>query len=96
MFKKMFANIKPHLVPETIAFFTRMLPLSILLSGAFMMTSAGDILKPFWKLILFSVIWSLFGLYLCRIVAFYVKKIMSGIAVVQDDIYQDTNLIKKS
>ncbi len=96
MFRKVFASIRPHIVPETIAFFTKMLPLAILISWIFMLTNAGDIIKPFWKLALFSVLWSLVGLYLCRIVAFYNKKVISGLAVAQGDVYHDPTKNPKS
>lgn len=95
MFRKMFASIKPHIVPETKAFFIKMLPLAILISWTFAMTSAGDVIKPMWKLALFSVLWSLVGLYLMRIIAFYVKKFTIGVPAVQADVFQDPQLTKK-
>lgn len=94
MFRKFIAGIKPHIIPETILLFKVMLPFAMLFSFIFCQTNAADILKPWLKLFLLGTLYSLIGLILMRIVAFFVKRVLTGIPVAQGDIHQEIQKVK--
>lgn len=87
--KRIFAKIVPHIIPELKMLFFKILPLGILLSVFFMMTEAQYIIRDDFKLILYGVLLSMAGLYLMRITAYVIKKIIVQIRSVIPDIYYD-------
>lgn len=91
--KKMLQRIVPHIVPELKLLFTRMLPLSLLVCFVFVFgTDAQYQIRNEMYVILYGVLLSLAGLYLIRITAFVIKRIVTSIhQVMPDYIYNENN-----
>ena len=88
--KKILKAIIPHIIPEIKMLFFRILPFSILLSVLlFMQTEAFFIIRDELKLFLYGVLWSAAGIYLMRITAYVIWKIITQIQNVIPDIYVD-------
>ena len=85
----MLRAIVPHIIPELKMLFFRILPLGIILSVIFMMTEAQYIIREDFKLILYGILLSMAGIYLMRITAFVIKRVITQIRNVIPDIYFD-------
>ena len=83
--KKMFRSIVPHIIPEFKLLLFKILPLGILLSIFFITSEAQYLIRDDIKLVLLGVI----GIYLVRIVAYFVLRIMTQIPYIIPDIFHD-------
>lgn len=93
----MFRAIVPHIIPELILLFTRMLPLACLVSFIFIMgTDAAYQVRSETSLIIYGVLLSLAGLYLLRITSYVVWRVIVGIGRVVPDIYIDESKNNKA
>lgn len=85
----MLARIAPHIVPEIKLFFFKILWLGILVGSLFWLTEAQYIIRsPLW-LILYGPILGITGIYLVRITAFVIKRVITQIPYVIPDVYYD-------
>ncbi len=87
--KKMLANIVPHIVPELKLFFFKILPLGILLSLFFILSEAQYIIRNEIKLVLYGILLGVGGIYLMRITAYVIKRILTQIPYIIPDIFYD-------
>ena len=88
--KRMIAKIVPHIVPELKLLFTRMIPLALIICWIFILfTDAQYQIRNDFKVILYGFLLTLAGLYLCRITAFVIKRILTSNHQVIPDIYYD-------
>lgn len=87
--KRMLGAIVPHIIPELKLFFTRILPLGILLAIFFWTSEAQYIIRDEIKLILYGVLLGVAGIYLMRITAYVIKRIIAQIPYVIPDIFYD-------
>ena len=84
----MFSAIVPHIIPELILLFTRMLPLACLVSLIFILgTDASYQIRSETKVILYGILLSLAGLYLLRITSYVIWRVITAIQKVIPDIY---------
>ena len=87
--KKMLRSIVPHIIPELKLFFSKILWLGILLGTIFYATEAKNIIRSDMKLLLYGPLLGIAGIYLVRITAFVIKKVLSQIPYIVPDIYYD-------
>jgi hypothetical protein len=87
--KKMFRSIVPHIIPELKLLLFRILPLGMLLSLFFITSEAQYLIRDEIKLILYGVLLGVAGIYLMRILAYFILRIITQIPYVIPDIYQD-------
>lgn len=85
----MLANIVPHIVPELKLFFFKILPLGILLSLFFILSEAQYIIRNEIKLVLYGILLGVGGIYLMRITAYVIKRILTQIPYIIPDIFYD-------
>ena len=95
--KKMFRAIIPRIVPELIMLFTRMLPLSCLVSLLFVLgTDASYQIRTPIMVIVYGVLLSLAGLYLLRITSYVIWRVITAINQVIPDIFYDESKNNKA
>ncbi len=87
--KRMLRAIVPHIIPELKLFFTRILPLGILLSIFFITSEAQYIVRRLDWLIIYGIMLGVGGIYLMRITAYVIKRIIGQIPYVVPDIFYD-------
>ncbi len=87
MIRRFFEQIRPYIRSETTAFFKFILPRGILLTLVFMIYAIEYDNILLWKKFLFGFLCSVGGLYLMRIVAWLVKKVIIRKSKVIPDIY---------
>lgn len=87
--KKMFRSIVPHIIPELKLLLFRILPLGMLLSVFFIFSEAQYLIRDELKLMLYGVLLGVGGIYLMRILAYFILRIITQIPYVIPDIYQD-------
>ncbi len=87
--KKILRSIVPHIIPELKLFFFKILWLGILLGSIFYFTEAQHIIRSLPKLLLYGPLLGIAGIYLLRITAFVIKKVLCQIPFVIPDIYLD-------
>jgi len=87
--KKMFRSIVPHIIPEFKLFLFRILPAGIVLSIFFIMSEAQYLIRDEIKLILYGVLLGVAGIYLMRITAYLILRILTQIPYIIPDIYHD-------
>lgn len=88
----MIGRIVPHIVPELKLLFMKMLPLALLLCWIFILwTDAQYQIRNDLKLLLYGFLFTLAGMYLCRITAYVIKRIITNIHQVIPDFYYDEN-----
>ena len=85
----MLRAIIPHIIPELKLLFTRILPLAILLSIFFITSEAQFIIRSLEKLLLIGILLGVGGIYLMRITAYVIKRIIAQIPYVVPDIFYD-------
>ena len=87
--KKTLGKIIPHIIPELKLLFTTILPLGILLSLFFVFSEAFFIIRDVAYLFLYGVLLGVGGIYLMRITAYVILRIITQITYVIPDIYYD-------
>lgn len=87
--KKMLRSIVPHIIPELKLLFFRILPLGILLSIFFISSEAQYIMRDPLKLVLYGILLGVGGIYLMRITAYVILRILTQIPYVIPDVYYD-------
>ena len=87
--KKMLAAVAPHIIPELKLFFFKILWLGILVGSIFWATEANNIIRDPLKLLLYGPMLGIAGIYLIRITAFVIRKVLCQIPFVIPDIYFD-------
>ena len=87
--KKMFRSIIPHIIPEFKLLLFKILPLGILLSLFFITSEAQYLIRDDIKLILYGVLLGVLGIYLVRIIAYFVLRILTQIPYIIPDIFHD-------
>lgn len=85
----MLRAIVPHIIPELKLLFTRFIPMALVLMWIFASTDAFYLIRSEFKLLLYGFLLSLAGIYLVRITAFVIKRIITQIPYVIPDIYFD-------
>lgn len=87
--KKMFRSIVPHIIPELKLLLFRILPIGILLSVFFVFSEAQYLIRDPLKLLLYGVLLGVAGIYLMRITAYFILRIITQIPYVIPDIFHD-------
>jgi hypothetical protein len=87
--KKMFRSIVPHIIPEFKLLLFRILPLGILLSLFFIFSEAQYLIRDILQLWLYGVLLGVAGIYLMRILAYFILRILTQIPYIIPDIYHD-------
>jgi len=87
--KKMFRSIIPHIIPEFKLLLFKILPLGILLSVFFITSEAQYLIRDDIKLILYGILLGVIGIYLVRIIAYLVLRILTQIPYIIPDIFHD-------
>ena len=85
----MFRSIIPHIIPEFKLLLFKILPLGILLSLFFITSEAQYLIRDDIKLILYGVLLGVLGIYLVRIIAYFVLRILTQIPYIIPDIFHD-------
>lgn len=93
--KKMFRSIIPHIIPELKLLLFRILPLGILLSTFFIFSEAQYLIRDELQLILYGVLLGVAGIYLMRILAYFILRILTQIPYVIPDIFYDDSKNKQ-
>ena len=93
--KKSLAKIIPHIIPELKLLFTLILPIGILLSFIFVSTEAQFIIRDIVQLFLYGLLLSIGGIYLMRITAYVILRVLTQIPYVIPDVYYDESKNKK-
>ncbi|GLR16700.1 hypothetical protein [Portibacter lacus] len=87
--KKMFRNIVPHIIPEFKLLLFKILPAGMVLSIFFITSEAQYLIRDELKLILYGVLLGVAGIYLMRIIAYFILRIMTQIPYIIPDIFHD-------
>ena len=87
--KKMFRAVLPHIIPELKLFFFKILWLGILIGSLFWLTEAQYIMRSTERFLIYGPMLGIAGIYLVRITAFVIKKILCQISYVIPDVYYD-------
>lgn len=94
--KRMLKKMVPHIIPETIMFFTKILPIAMILALFFYFGEAKYQIKSNFFLYLYGVLTFIAGIYLMRIIAYAVKKSILSIRNVIPDVYLDESKNEKA
>jgi hypothetical protein len=94
--KKILKRIIPHIIPEIILFFTRILPLGLFIALSLFSLKAYYHFQSPLKTILTGTLTCIGGIYLMRITAYAVKSTIIKIKNVIPDIYYDESLNDKA
>lgn len=87
MLRRVFARIQPHIVPETMMFFKRILPAGMILAFLIFLTDGNLIYRSSIKLYLLGLALCVGGLYIMRIMAYLIFKVVTGTNKVKQDLY---------
>ena len=87
--KKILRRIIPHIIPETILFFTKILPVALIIDIFFFYQGAQNYNPSMVKTLLWGLLTCIAGIYLMRITAYAVKATLVKIKNIIPDVYYD-------
>ena len=88
--KKILKRIIPHIIPELILFFTKILPGAIILALTIFSIKASNYFQSPFMMILIGTLTCVGGIYLMRITAYSVKSTLVRIKNIIPDIYDES------
>ena len=94
--KKILRRIVPHIIPELILFFTKILPAAVIIALLLFVPRAMNYNPSMVKVIIYGILTCAGGIYLMRITAYAVKNTLIKIKNVIPDVYYDESLNKKA
>ena len=94
--KKILKRIVPHIIPELILFFTKILPAAIVIALLLFYPQAVDYYQSDVKVIIYGILTCAGGIYLMRITAYAIKSTLIKIKNIIPDVYYDESLNNQS